>query len=62
VRTTLGLPAHVRPVDRAGTGLPALPQVALALWRRSGEPGPAADRLASLLVDAIRGAAGGAAG
>jgi DNA-binding transcriptional LysR family regulator len=61
VRTTLGLPAHVRPLDRAGTGLPALPQVALALWRRPGEPEPAAERLAALLVDAIRGAGEGAA-
>ena len=61
VRTSLGLPAHVRPIDRAGTGLPALPQIALALWRRPGEPEPAVERLATLLVDAIRGAADGAA-
>ncbi|MFL6628411.1 MAG: LysR substrate-binding domain-containing protein [Burkholderiaceae bacterium] len=60
VRTTLGLPAHVRTIDRAASGLPALPQVALALWRRPGEPEPAAGRLAALLADAIRGAGAGA--
>ena len=60
VRTGLGLPAHVRPIDRAGTGLPALPQIALALHRRASESDPAAERLARLLVDAIRQANGGA--
>lgn len=60
VRTGFGLPAHVRPIDRAGTGLPALPQIALALHRRASESDPAAERLARLLVDAIRQANGGA--
>jgi DNA-binding transcriptional LysR family regulator len=60
VRTGFGLPAHVRPIDRAGTGLPALPQIALALHRRASEGDPAAERLARLLVDAIRQANGGA--
>jgi len=59
VRTSFGLPAHVRAIDRAGTGLPALPQIALALHRRASEPEPAAERLATLLVDAIRRAGDG---
>lgn len=62
VRTGFGLPAHVRPIDRAGTGLPALPQIALALHRRASESDPAAERLARLLVDAIRQANGGTGG
>jgi DNA-binding transcriptional LysR family regulator len=60
VRTGFGLPAHVRPIARAGTGLPALPQIALALHRRASESDPAAERLATLLVDAIREVNGGA--
>ncbi len=61
VRTAFGLPGHVRIIDRAGTGLPALPQMELAMVRRDSEPEPAADRLATLLVDAIRQAHDGAA-
>jgi DNA-binding transcriptional LysR family regulator len=60
VRTSFGLPAHVRAIDRVGTGLPALPHIALALYRRAAEPEPAAERLATLLVDAIRRANEGA--
>lgn len=59
VRTGFGLPGHVRPIARAGTGLPALPQIALVLHRRASENDPAAERLATLLVDAIRQANGG---
>ena len=60
VRTGFGLPAHVRPIARAVTGLPVLPQIALALHRRASESDPAAERLATLLVDAIRDVNGGA--
>ena len=60
VRTAFGLPAHVRPIARAGTGLPALPQIALALHRRADDLEPAAERLATLLADEIRQASGGA--
>ena len=62
VRTGFGLPAHVRVIDRAGTGLPALPQIDLALFRRDSEPEPAAERLATLLVEAIRQASDGVGG
>jgi len=61
VRTAFGLPSHVRIIDRAGTALPALPQIDLALVRPSAAPEPAAERLAMLLVDAIRRANDGAA-
>ena len=54
VRTAFGLPSHVRIIDRAGTGLPALPQMDLAMYRPDSDSEPAADRLATLLVDAIR--------
>ena len=60
VRTAFGRPAHVRPIARAGTGLPALPQIALALHRRADELEPAAERLATLLTDEIRQVNGGA--
>lgn len=59
VRTSFGLPAHVRPIDRAGTRLPALPPMTLALYRRASEPEPAAQRLGTLLAEAIRQASGG---
>ena len=62
VRTGFGLPGHVRAIDRAGTGLPALPQIDLALFRRDNEPEPAAERLATLLVEAIRQASAGVGG
>jgi DNA-binding transcriptional LysR family regulator len=62
VRTSFGLPAHVRAIDRAGTGLPALPHIALAVHRLASEPEPAVERLATLLVDAIRRATDGSAG
>ncbi len=62
VRTALGLPGHVRVIDRTGTGLPALPQIDLALFRRDSDPEPAAERLATLLVEAIRQANDGVGG
>jgi DNA-binding transcriptional LysR family regulator len=61
VRTALGLPGHVRVIDRSGTALPALPHIDLALFRRDSETEPAAERLATLLVDAIRRADAGVA-
>ena len=54
-RTPFGLPAHVRALDRAGTGLPALPQVALAMHRAQAEPEAPVARLAELLREAVRG-------
>lgn len=54
VRTSLGLPAHVRAIDRAGTSLPALPQMELALCRTGGESEPPVQRLGELIVEAVR--------
>jgi DNA-binding transcriptional LysR family regulator len=54
VRTSFGLPAPLRLIDRTGTRLPALPQMSLALCRARAEPEPPVQRLATLLVDAIR--------
>jgi len=54
VRTAFGLPPHVRVLDRTDTELPALPQVALAMYRAQPELDASADRLAELLRDAVR--------
>jgi len=58
VRTPFGLPAHVRILDRAGTGLPALPQMALAMHRAQAEPEPPVARLAALMREAVQGHGG----
>lgn len=55
VRTPFGLPAHVRTMEHAGTVLPALPQITLALRRGSSEPEPPVQRLAELLTESVRG-------
>lgn len=54
VRTPFGLPPSVRILERAGTGLPALPQMGLALYRARDEAEPPVERLAALLVEAVR--------
>ncbi|WP_394790696.1 LysR substrate-binding domain-containing protein [Rhodoferax sp.] len=54
VRTPFGLPAHVRTIERAGTVLPALPQITLALRRASSEPEPPVQRLAELLTESVQ--------
>lgn len=54
VRTPFGLPAHVRAIDPAVSGLPLLPSMDLVLGRARGTLDPAAERLATLLVDAVR--------
>ena len=54
VRTSIGLPAHVRTIDRTGNGLPALPQMALVLCRTRAESETPVERLATLLTDAVR--------
>jgi DNA-binding transcriptional LysR family regulator len=53
VRTRFGLPAHVRVLDRSGTRLPALPSLALAMYRAQAEPEPPVARLADLLREAM---------
>ena len=52
-RTALGLPAQVRVLDRAGTGLPALPSMALAMYRAQAQPEAPVARLAELLREAV---------
>lgn len=54
VRTQFGLPGHVRTIERAGTVLPALPQITLALRRASSEPEPPVQRLAELLTESVQ--------
>ena len=61
VRTPFGLPASVRILERAGSGLPALPQMALTLYRARAEAEPPVERLAVLLIDAVRQHVNGAA-
>ncbi len=52
VRTPFGLPPHVRVLERTGTRLPALPSLALAMYRAQAKPEPAVARLAELLKEA----------
>ncbi len=54
VRTPFGLPAHVRPLDAQALGLPALPSMDLILGRAALEAPEPVDRLARILVDAVR--------
>jgi DNA-binding transcriptional LysR family regulator len=62
VRTAFGLPPHVRAIDRAGTGLPALPHMTLVLCKARDELEPSVQRLGSLLTDAVRAHASAVAG
>ncbi|CAB5721036.1 CysJI operon transcriptional activator [Delftia tsuruhatensis] len=54
VRTPFGLPAHVRPLDPQALGLPALPSMDLILGRATLQPQEPVDRLADILVTAVR--------
>ncbi|ROQ93071.1 DNA-binding transcriptional LysR family regulator [Delftia acidovorans] len=54
VRTPFGLPAHVRRLDAQALGLPALPSMDLILGRAALEAPEPVDRLARILVDAVR--------
>ena len=53
VRTRVGLPPHVRALDRTGTRLPALPALALAMYRLQAQPEPPVARLAELLREGM---------
>jgi DNA-binding transcriptional LysR family regulator len=55
-RTPLGLPASVRALRAADTGLPALPSLGLRLHRAEAEPSPATARLGSIVSQAVRDA------
>lgn len=58
VRTPFGLPASVRVLDPAECGLPALPRLDLLLHRANPDQGPVVDRLAAIVTQALRDAAG----
>ncbi|MDM0031931.1 LysR substrate-binding domain-containing protein [Variovorax sp. J22P271] len=58
-RPAFGLPPHVRVLDRSGTGLPALPQIALSMARAQARPEAPVARLADLMREAVRGSATG---
>jgi DNA-binding transcriptional LysR family regulator len=54
VRTPLGLPADLHALGAREAGLPALPQLGLALYRSEAEPEPAVARLAELIMQRLR--------
>jgi hypothetical protein len=54
VRTPLGLPDKVRLLRPGELGLPALPTLELVLHRAEAESGPATQRLASIMTEAVR--------
>ncbi|MDH6166893.1 DNA-binding transcriptional LysR family regulator [Variovorax boronicumulans] len=54
VRTPFGLPSHVRAIDRTAIGLPALPQMSMALYRAQANAEAPVGRLATLLLEAVR--------
>jgi DNA-binding transcriptional LysR family regulator len=55
VRTRYGLPSTVRALDSQESGLPSLPTIPLTLERASATAPPPIERLASILLDAVRG-------
>lgn len=56
VRTAVGLPSSVSPLMPDGHGLPALPSLGLCLLRADNHAEPATERLASIMVEAVRNA------
>nr|WP_321872228.1 LysR substrate-binding domain-containing protein [Burkholderia ubonensis] len=60
VRSHYGLPASVRVLDAASSGLPALPSLPLILLRRTSSATPTVERLARIVTQAVRGATDGA--
>jgi DNA-binding transcriptional LysR family regulator len=53
LRTTIGLPRGVRPLDPADHGLPALPRLGLSLHHGYQEARPIADHLAAIIRQAL---------
>ena len=53
LRTAEGVPPHLRVLDPAASGLPALGQIELALHRSSTEQSPAIAQLQALLIEVI---------
>ncbi|MGT0244735.1 LysR substrate-binding domain-containing protein [Burkholderia pyrrocinia] len=60
VRSHYGLPASVRVLDAASSGLPELPRLPLILLRRTSSATPTVDRLARIVTQAVRDATEGA--
>ncbi|MDN7737230.1 MULTISPECIES: LysR substrate-binding domain-containing protein [Burkholderia] len=58
VRTAVAVPHGVEVLDHAALGLPALPSIALALYRADSDASPAHERLVELVLDAVREAIG----
>lgn len=58
VRTPIGLPASVRALEPGEDGLPLLPTLGLVLHRAEVVTGSAADRLAAIVAQTLRGVAG----
>ncbi len=54
LRTPLGLPPKVRQLAPGEAGLPALPKLDLVLHRAEAEASPATERLASIILQAVR--------
>nr|WP_247749202.1 LysR substrate-binding domain-containing protein [Rhizobium sp. L245/93] len=54
VRTPLGLPGMLRPLFDGELGLPSLPKLDLVLHRASAEQSPATQRLAAIILEALR--------
>ncbi|MDF3983526.1 LysR family transcriptional regulator [Luteibacter sp. PPL201] len=54
LRTPVGLPASVRPLDPAAHGLPVLPALGLALYRADRDPSPIARHLEAIIEQALR--------
>nr|WP_223965360.1 LysR substrate-binding domain-containing protein [Burkholderia diffusa] len=59
VRSHYGLPASVRVLDAASSGLPALPSLPLMLLRRTSSATPTVERLARIVTQAVRDATAG---
>jgi DNA-binding transcriptional LysR family regulator len=55
VRTRYGLPSTVRALSEGETGLPPLPTIPLALQRASAVAPAPVERLASIVLDSVRG-------
>lgn len=54
LRTGIGLPASLRPLAPGEAGLPPVPILGLALHRAAATPGPAAARLAEIILQELR--------
>lgn len=54
VRSSIGLPASLRPLSTGEGGLPSLPSLALSLCRVSADRGSPADLLADIMLEEVR--------